>query len=436
MKKQLFLMMSFLLLLTTVDAQDYKDAKKAYNTYLSDVFNNKHKLLEAKEAIDIAMSVAENQAIWDAWMTKGKIYNEMATQVLHIKSTGLGKLEELPHAKAPAVEAYLAYTKALPLATKKYQTKDILEGLQAVQGNLDNFGRMAFENQKYQLAYENFNSLLASHEELKKNATRSILETEEAYNYTVFLTATAALWAEKSDLAKPLLEKLYAAKYDKPFIYESLYMLNAANDENAAYKYLEEGRQRYPDETSLLFADINHHLKLGKLDVLIDKLKAAIGKEPNNVSLYTVLGSVYDNLYQKMNASGDKAKAEEYFNAALDYYNQAIGKDPNNVDAARSIGSLYYNKAAILTKEMAGLDNSSDSLEKYQALYSEVMRLFDDALPHFQKAESLNANDLNTLIALKEIYVKKGDEGMSNEFKKRLETVNGGRKNSDSYFKR
>jgi tetratricopeptide (TPR) repeat protein len=436
MKQLFFLALSFLLISTAANAQDYKDAKKAYNTFLLDAFNNKPKLKEAKEAIDKAMGAAENQAILDAWLTKGKIYNEIAAQVLQIKSTGLGKLEELPQAEAPAIEAYTAYAKALPMVTKKFETKDILTGLQAVQGNLDNFGRMAFEEQKYKLAYENFQLLLASHEELKKNAQKSILDTEEAYNYALFLTATAALLAEKNDVAKPLLEKLYQAKYDKAAIYESLYTLNAATDINAAYTYLDEGRKRYPEEISLLFADINHHLKLGKLDILIDKLKAAIAQEPNNVSLYTVLGSVYDNLYQKAETAGDKAKGDEYFNAALDYYNQAIAKDAKNVDAVYSIGALYYNKAAVTTQKMNTLENdySKEGLKKYKEMKEEVFAQFEKALPFFKRAESLDPNDTNTLIALKEIHAKKNELEASKEFKRRLEVIQGGGKNEKPYY--
>ena len=62
------------------------------------------------------------------------------------------------------------------------------------------------------------------------------------------------------------------------------------------------------------------------------------------------------------------------------------------------------------------------------------MGLFEQALPYFQKAESLDANDLNTLIALNEIYPHKEDE-LSLEFKTRLDLVRGGGKNADSHFK-
>lgn len=40
-----------------------------------------------------------------------------------------------------------------------------------------------------------------------------------------------------------------------------------------ALKYLNAGRSRFPDDTGLLYAEINYYIKEGKLDVLIDKLK-------------------------------------------------------------------------------------------------------------------------------------------------------------------
>jgi Flp pilus assembly protein TadD len=62
------------------------------------------------------------------------------------------------------------------------------------------------------------------------------------------------------------------------------------------------------------------------------------------------------------------------------------------------------------------------------------MALFDQALPNFQKAESLDANDLGTLTALAEIYARKED-ALAAEFQKRLNRVKNGGKNPASYFK-
>ncbi len=160
--------------------------------------------------------------------------------------------------------------------------------------------------------------------------------------------------------------------------------------------------------------------------------------EPNNVSLYTTMGSVYDNLYQNEVTAGNKVKAEEYAASALDYFNQALAKDPDNVDALYSIGALFYNKAAAMTQELAKLadDYSRAGTEKYNAKQAEMITQFDLALPYFQKSEMINPNDRNTLIALKEIFAKKNDLDTSNEFKARLEKLDAGEKNETSYFKK
>ncbi|MEN0006856.1 MAG: hypothetical protein AAF798_22070, partial [Bacteroidota bacterium] len=204
-----------------------------------------------------------------------------------------------------------------------------------------------------------------------------------------------------------------------------------------AYTYLKTGRDKYPEDISLLFAEINHYLTTGRLDELIGKLKKAIDKEPDNKSLYSTLGNVYDNLYQKEYTAGNVEKANEYFNSALEYYNKATEKDPTFVDAIYSIGALYYNKAASMTQELNKLadDYSKEGLKKYDAKKAEMFAQFDEALPWFKKAESLNPNDINTLIALKEIFARKDDLATAKEITTRLETVQGGGKNASSYFK-
>jgi hypothetical protein len=89
-----------------------------------------------------------------------------------------------------------------------------------------------------------------------------------------------------------------------------------------------------------------------------------------------------------------------------------------------------------MSKELAVLegDYSKEGTAKYEALQDKIFEEFDKALPYFQKAESLDPNDRNTLIALKEIYAKKNDIEMSNEFKARLDKLEAGETNDDSYF--
>lgn len=116
---------------------------------------------------------------------------------------------------------------------------------------------------------------------------------------------------------------------------------------------------------------------------------------------------------------------------------QATTKDAKNADAYYGLGAFYYNVAAKMTTILNKLadDYSKEGTKKYDAIKAEVFALFDKSLPSFKMSESLNPNDKNCLIALKEIYARKGDFDTSNEFKKRLEVLENGGKNPTSFNK-
>ena len=95
-------------------------------------------------------------------------------------------------------------------------------------------------------------------------------------------------------------------------------------------------------------------------------------------------------------------------------------KDPQNFDATYSIGALYYNKAASMTSELNKLSNdfSAAGTKKIQChQIGNGRNFFEQGLPFFQKAEELDPNDLNTMIALKEIYARKGKMDKAAEYK-------------------
>lgn len=447
MKKLLFVFAIAAFAVSALSAQDgekgLKDATRNFNTYKLDPANNKGKLIEALTAIDMAAKDALTAAQLKTWQLRGDIYNEIATQKINatqLAAQGLptGDMSNLDAIEHPGLEAAKSFTKALELAVKKYEVKDALNGMKALQNNLQNLGIIQYEKQDFKSAFHSFAACLDMHDQLDKNKEESMFSDPAKYEDQLFYVGLAGASANMGAESKPYFMKLYEMKSKKPAIYEALYSIEAAQTSpEAAYKYLDEGRKLFPDEVSLLFAEINHYLRIGKLDELIGKLDAAIKLEPNNVSLYTTMGSVYDNLYQKEFAAGNKDKAEGYAVKALDYFNQALAKDASNFDALYSIGALYYNKAASMTSDLNKLadDYSKAGIEKYKAKQKEVLAQFDLALPYFQRCEKANPNDANTLIALKEIYAKKDELDMSNEFKARLEKVNAGEKIESSYFK-
>ena len=88
-----------------------------------------------------------------------------------------------------------------------------------------------------------------------------------------------------------------------------------------------------------------------------------------------------------------------------------------------------------LIKKAGNLGLSKADQEKYSQLVKQSNELMATALPYFQKTESLEPNDTNTLIALSEIYARMDDLEKSKLFKERLQVVRDGGKHSSSYFK-
>jgi tetratricopeptide (TPR) repeat protein len=435
MKKLFLALLAFALFTGTSIAQTpAADLIKAANKAVKSIGGKKDKFPAAEAAVDAMMKTPENQTNWEALLVKGKMYNEMSSidnlQLTTAKLTGKPYKPEFTKSAMMAVDALIAASKA---TQDKKQLKDVVSALTEAQGNLGNYVQEFTDAKDYVSAYNCLNAGLTSHEVLKSLGAKSIFDKVEEYNKQLYLVGLLSVYADKEKESVAVYEKMIAAKKDTSFVYSSLYKVKAESDPEAALKYLEMGRQKFPDDAQLLFTEINHYLKAGKLEVLTDKLKAGIAKEPKNVSLYFTLGNVYDNLSQK---ETDPAKAEAYAAEAMTYYKKTLELDAKNSDAIYSIGASFYNKAALYSKEMKKLESdfSKPGQKKYEEAEKMMIGEFDKALPYFKKAESINPNDQNTLIALKEIYAKKNDMQLSKEFKSRLETVQGGGKNAKSYF--
>lgn len=428
-------------MVTLTQAQDdgpklAKQAGRALTSYNINPSDNADKLEEAKSKIDRAIEVAEVQEDASAWITRGEIYNtiiqrEAARMMIDTSAHFSGDND--------ALVAFRSFQQGYNRAKKDYQRADAVKGAGEVQGHLINIGVTKYERGEYEKAFQSFEAALQCHDMLKAQDKKSLLDEPAQLDNQVYITALAAQLAERNAEAEKYYQQLYRAGTDKPAVYEGLYNLKVATgDQAAADKILAEGRAKFPKDPGLLFAEINIYLKKGKLEDLISRLRQAIEQEPTNESLYVTLGSVYDNLYQREVEAKNTAKANEYFEAAKTEYNRALKINPKNADAIYSIGALYYNKAAARTLELNALpqdDFSAAAMKKYETMRDEIMALFDQALPYFQKAEALNPNDLNTLIALSEIYARKDDTEKTTELKKRMETVKNNGKNSSSFFK-
>lgn len=441
MKKNVAIALALVFGFTLARAQEdpgklSKQAARALTSYNMDPGGNVAKLNEAKEKINQALKAESVQGMASAWQTKGEIYSTIIQREMMLRQ--LNPATPLS-GDNDALVAFEAFEKAYNLGTKKFEKSDAAKGIAEIQSYLVNMGLMKYEAQAYDKAYRSFDALVRSHNILSAEKMKSYLDDPEQYRNQLYVTALCAQLAEMNDEAEKYYMRLYEKGDAQSAVYEGLYQIKTAKgDDAAAERILKEGRQKYPNDAGLLFAEINLYLKKGELDGLIARLKQAIEQEPNNLSLYITLGSVYDNLYQREVQAKNEAKAAENFAEAKKYYEKAIEIDPKAGDAYYSLGALYYNKAAARTQDLNALpqdDYSAATIKKYQQIQKEIMALFDQALPYFQKSEALNPNDTNTLIALSEIYARKDELEIANEFKKRLEVIRGGGKNAQPYFK-
>lgn len=414
----------------------FKTASRALSAYSLDQANNSAKLDEAMEAIEIAITGVVEQAEAKTWQKRGEIYNAaIAKDVNQIYTNSEHELD--PKSAEYAMLAMESFRKANELAEKKYETKDAMTGLRNTVSYQNQIGNIMLQKQQYVEAYPSLQAVLTVQQVFEKAGEEPVFAKPEDLNNHMFVTAFCANVAGSKEDAMRLFKELYDAGYEEPAVYSSYFSLLLENNrEEDALAVMEKGKELFPGNTELLFAEINYYLQQNRLDDLVGKLQTAIEKEPDNMSLYSTLGSVYDNLFQREAEAGNDEKASEYFDNALKYYNQALAKDPGFFDAVYSVGALYYNKAAALTKEMQELeeDYSREGLKKYEAKREEVFTFFDKALPYFKKAESINPNDVNTLIALKEIFARKDNLETSNEIKTRLENVQSGKMNESSLF--
>jgi hypothetical protein len=437
MRKFLALAIAFAFFSTSTFAQTptelLEKAKKAVKAASG---KKKEKFADAQQAIDEALKAPENQSGYEAHLLKAKLMNEMGQ--LDDQDRNLSVLTKKAFVPAyinSGLDGASAILTALKNTKDPKAIKEIGKITNEIYNNMRAYAAEFSEKQDYANSYNSFKSCLDYHEALKAAGLKTPLEKADDYNGVLYLAGLLSTYAQKEEEAAPIYQKLLDANKDSSFVYSGLYKTTLKTDREAALKLLEKGRAKYPNDNGMLFSEINHYLQDGKMAQLITKLKEGIEKEPKNTSLVFTLGNVYDNLSQK---ETDPAKQEELQKEAMVYYAKTLEMDSKNVDAIYSIGASFYNKAAKLSlelKKLGDLPQNKENDKKYNAKEKEMIAEFDKALPFFQKAEGLNPNDKNTLIALKEIFAKKNDLATSKEFRTRLENVEAGGKNETPYFK-
>ena len=395
------------------------NAKKELKPFFSDMASNAEMAIKVLDELEANFGTPEKA---EAFIKKGELYYSIVEE--EEKNSLINPQYKLAVPFA-AERAMLSYIDAI--GTDK--EKDAFKKLPDVMGSISILGNKAFDSKEYTDSYKAFRNVLKIHDVLSANGQSSTLDEPEALNQQKFYTVVSATYSPDIEVSEveDLIKDLYETGYDHSFVYESYFDLLKETNVAKAEEVLTEGRAKYPEESGLLYSEINYYLQKGELEKPINNIKYAIEKDPQNITLYTTLGSVYDQLNQKARESGNVEEADKYFDEAKTYFSKALEIDGGNSDANYSIGALYYNKAASMTEKINELstDYSAEGTKKYEAAKEAMMELFKSAQPYFEKAHQGDMSNRNAIIALKEIYARLGDFEKSNEMKAKLETIGG-----------
>lgn len=405
-------------------AKDLKKVSRIIANYNLDPNAHSASLPEAASLIESIVGNSAFEKDHKAWLLYGNTFGELVNQQtqVHFLDPLKGTVD------GSAVHKTLkGYQNALNYAQKGYEKKDAVNGLQGYLPNMFYIANIVLGGQDYEGAYYAFNSVVEAETLVRANGGSGSQQESELRD-TRFVVAVCAATIGKYDEAISVLEGLQKDNYNDAGVYEYLYKAYAgAGKADQASAILQEGRKKHPGDKGLLFAEINEALGKGDLESLVGKLKEAMQAEPDNISVPTTLGNVYDQLYQKSLAEGNKEVAHQHFESAREYVSRALAINPSHFEAVYMMGALEYNRAVEYATEVNELadDYTREGTKKYEAKQKEMVAQFDRALPHFEKAEMLNPDDTNTLLALREIWARKGDFEKSNQYKEKLERIIG-----------
>jgi hypothetical protein len=357
-----------------------KNVRQTASNYLKD-----GKLDKALEAINQCILDPGTAKDAKTWFIRGNIYFEIA-------NSGDEKFKTLD--TDPLSKALESYKKAIEFDPEKEFHDGIVVKLEQQRNNFYNAGVEKYNNKDYKDAMVNFGKGAEVMELANIADTLSILNA-----------ATCASLANEKEASKNYYLNLLKINYKSPGILIALTdICRQDKDSSNALKYARMGRQLYPDDLRLLLAETNVYLAFNEPPRALDNLKKAAGKDSANYSVEFAIGTVYDNI------SNDTSKTmtdrKEAFENAIVAYKNSIRLNPDNFDGNYYLGALYVNQAAAVNDEATKLP--LEETAKYDKLKKETDGFLEKAIPFLEKAAALQPADINTLVALKQIYSRTG----------------------------
>ncbi len=378
-----YLLISIALLLSLNVSAQKAAVQTAYNYLRYDDLD------KAKESIDGAVQHESTVGMAKAWYYRGSIYHAI------YEST---KEKFTPLKPGSLNEARKSYEKTIELDTKKEFYDDVLKRLEIVAFQSLNNGVDHYRENRFQEALQSFQN---SAELNKKYFNR--FDTLAIYN--------AGLAADKGKDATTALnyfKQLSEANYGGAKLFSLMANLYMDQKDTAnALLVINQGRQKYPEDATLITQALNIYLLSGRDKEAYSQNEEALKADPDNAVLYYIKGNLADKL----------GKKEDCVSA----YKKAIALKPDYFDAIYNLGALYFNEGAEMSNNANKIPPSK--VAEYEAAKKKFEAKFNEALPYLEKAYQINPKDFGTLQSLSQLYIRLGNTTKSAEMKKAMDAI-------------
>ena len=312
------------------------------------------------------------------WRYRGEIYLNIS------KDSAL--FAAYPDALVRAKDSYM---KAQELDSKGSYASEIQVGLGQVQMAASNAGIGNYNTGNFGAAGAFFDLGAEIAQAFEATDTMAIYNSALCYEK-----------AGEVDLAVARYRACADIEYQVPNVFlfiSNLYRENGREEE--ALETLAEARALYPREQSLIIEELNIYLTNEEFDKAKENLALAAEQDPTNEILWFSLGSVLDNL----------GNAEE----AIEAYKKALEIKADYFDANYNLGALYFNQA------VQGINAANDmwkprmtkaESDAQKQMENDAKSLFETAKPYLEAAHATDANDLETMRSLRDIYTRTGED--------------------------
>ncbi|HEX4374558.1 MAG TPA: hypothetical protein VHZ50_14750, partial [Puia sp.] len=256
-------------------------------------------------------------------------------------------------------------------------------------------GAADYNSGKYNDALENFKGAISA----------SAFMTEKGWiNMKIDTTSNiyagiSAEKAKKRDTAAIYYGRLADAKISGNNMIEiykwlSNYYSTDKNDQPDALKYIDIGKELYPNDSSWKDLEVNVYenqldlyRKSGNKDSLFAAYDRVVAKFPNNnIFLYNYGLEMYQ---YASDTTKRPANADELVNRAKDILNKSLAIKPDYPQAALILGEISYNEAVDMQAKARTIKGSTpDAVKKRADLRDQAMKKYDESVPFFQKVEA------------------------------------------------